>query len=465
MEQVIGGGASNTPPQNASAVPSRGHRAPSWRGKNAFRDGASIVTEKSRKALSGVLTPPPPRLVGARVDTLHAAFRVSVAGPLWAALLEAKKTAGKTDGKQVAADVAGVPWAVQSRGSSSGYPLILKNADATVLVRQHDERDETGAVAGPGWSVEIQVRAAFLATRPFRDVIEFCRRIAAAFAEHTTGPAIRAERVRRLDLAVDVEFGEDSGFTTEDRGSFVGRPKKPVDYVPGGENHDTRTHWAKRKEVKLTGFSFALGAAFSARLYDKTEELRRYEPDHEKQQIERSLWTAQGWEGGDVWRLEFQARTEALNEMEIRTLDHAEKQLDSVWSYATSKWLRLVDKASATRGHRASLDARWAPFADAIFSAAHDPISRARMKRGGVSKSQACGTVLSYMASLGSLPEPSGDVGEYLARICADFAALMARDLDASQLGERAHALRARSASIDDRNEQVTLDSVALSLK
>tara|TARA_R110002096_G_scaffold194791_10_gene377222 strand:- start:7640 stop:9013 length:1374 start_codon:yes stop_codon:yes gene_type:complete len=88
----------------------------------------------------------------------------------------------------------------------------------------------------------------------------------------------------------------------------------------------------------FTGFSFGLGGDISARLYNKTEEIKKSKKDYLN-----PLWKENGWdEQQDVWRLEFQFKRKALSEHQITSVDDLLNRLGSLWIYATTQWLKLT---------------------------------------------------------------------------------------------------------------------------
>lgn len=122
---------------------------------------------------------------------------------------------------------------------------------------------------------------------------------------------------------------------------------------------------------RFSGFSFAVKAPLSARLYDKTFEMeckRRPRPDLE------SLWANAGWDGTEpVWRLEFQLRREVLRELGVKTSGELLDRLPGIWSYGTRDWLRhtLPSNSDKTQSRWPSSpwwqvlqDASWQTFID-----------------------------------------------------------------------------------------------------
>jgi hypothetical protein len=55
------------------------------------------------------------------------------------------------------------------------------------------------------------------------------------------------------------------------------------------------------------------------------------------------LWKATGWNGEDkVWRFEFQLKREVLTQKGLGKLTEVLDNLNGLWSYATTEWLRLT---------------------------------------------------------------------------------------------------------------------------
>src|SRR5215472_11739982 len=83
---------------------------------------------------------------------------------------------------------------------------------------------------------------------------------------------------------------------------------------------------------RLTGLMFGRDALV-ARLYDKTQEIRRrgisWLPD---------LWGIDT-QSGPVWRLEFQFRRKVLVEFDLRGVEDTLASLQDLWRYGVSDWL------------------------------------------------------------------------------------------------------------------------------
>lgn len=178
------------------------------------------------------------------------------------------------------------------------FRIELSNASASVLPLAH-----------------VQVRSEYLTAVGMEEAISNLDRLLPEFGR-VNGPA----GLSRIDLFVD--FMTDLDLTG----------------IPGG-------HWVKRCRKRdihedrdyVTGITFGAGNEVSARLYDKTVEIKKSGKDYLK-----PLWRAQGWEEGQtVWRMEFQVRREGLPEGLKIPASETVPLLGALWAYLTTEWLRL----------------------------------------------------------------------------------------------------------------------------
>jgi hypothetical protein len=89
---------------------------------------------------------------------------------------------------------------------------------------------------------------------------------------------------------------------------------------------------------QFTGWAIGLGGAIAARLYDKLYELQTSNKTYLL-----NLWQMAGrLEGEPVWRLEFEMKRDFLKQKELVPLTSVLENLNGLWSYATTEWLRLT---------------------------------------------------------------------------------------------------------------------------
>lgn len=87
---------------------------------------------------------------------------------------------------------------------------------------------------------------------------------------------------------------------------------------------------------RFSGFAIAAGGVLSARLYNKTIEMKK----NPRPYLE-AMWREQGWDGiSDVWRLEFQFQRQALRDLGVKSFPDLMASLAGLWQYVTNDWLR-----------------------------------------------------------------------------------------------------------------------------
>ena len=161
----------------------------------------------------------------------------------------------------------------------------------------------------------VQVRSEYLTAVGPEEAIRVISELVAGM-----GRVDRPPRISRIDLYAD--FGT----------AF------PLADFPG-------SHWVKRSKKRsiheecdeVTGISFGSGNEVSARLYDKTRELLKSGKDYLK-----PLWASEGWDGDQVWRMEFQIRREGLPDPMKGDAGEALALCGNLWWYLCSDWLRLA---------------------------------------------------------------------------------------------------------------------------
>lgn len=119
-----------------------------------------------------------------------------------------------------------------------------------------------------------------------------------------------------------------------------------VDFVTYENIEWDRQAWVTRAAAvnayaineKFSGWSVGQGGDMSARLYNKLLEIQKSGKTYLL-----DLWAAAGRKPeAPVWRLEFQIKREILAQKAIPKLDQVLSNLNGLWSYATTEWLRLT---------------------------------------------------------------------------------------------------------------------------
>ncbi len=127
--------------------------------------------------------------------------------------------------------------------------------------------------------------------------------------------------ISRIDLFVD--FSSSESMESWDRHAWVTRSDKIDQYSVKGI---------------FSGWSIGMASPMVARLYDKVLEII-----HSKKDYLVPLWNQAGWSGDSrIWRMEFQFNREILRQLNIKTYQDAIQNLNGLWSYAATSWLRLT---------------------------------------------------------------------------------------------------------------------------
>lgn len=192
--------------------------------------------------------------------------------------------------------------------------------------------------------------------------------------------------VSRIDLFVDFVSSED--MESWDRHAWVTRGSSINQYSVEGE---------------FSGWVIGPGGVISCRLYDKTLEIEK----QSKKFYLHKLWKMAGWNGSDkVWRLEFEIKREVLTQKGLPKLNHVLANLNGLWSYATTEWLRLTlpNPDDQTRS-RWPIHPLWGYLSSVDWETNGGPLSSrftaARLPGDDKLFSMGLSTIISYMAREG----------------------------------------------------------------
>lgn len=198
------------------------------------------------------------------------------------------------------------------------------------------------------------------------------------------GDITESANVSRIDLFVDFISGEGMEWN---RQAWVTRAASVNAYAVNGN---------------FSGWTIGQGSDMSARLYNKILEIVRSGKDYLL-----DLWSQAGWQPGEpVWRLEFQIKREVLAQKGIGKLSDVLKNLNGLWSYATTDWLRLTlpNPDDQTRS-RWPVHPLWALLSSVDWETDGGPLSRKfspeRSPGNGKLFSLGFSNLLSYMAREG----------------------------------------------------------------
>jgi hypothetical protein len=144
------------------------------------------------------------------------------------------------------------------------------------------------------------------------------------------GDLTGSDMVSRIDLAAD--FTSPVVMDSWHRSAWVTRATEIHSYA---------------KDQNFTGWTIGMGGVIGCRLYDKVQEIF-----HTGKAWVMNQWLPMGWQlGEEVWRLEFEFKRDFLKDRQLSSLASVLDNLNGLWSYATTEWLRLTvpNEADATR--------------------------------------------------------------------------------------------------------------------
>lgn len=135
------------------------------------------------------------------------------------------------------------------------------------------------------------------------------------------GDIHEAANVSRIDLHAD--FVSNVNMESWGRRAWVTRASSVNAYAVGDQ---------------FSGWAIGLGGPIAARLYDKILEVQKSEKGYLFE-----LWKRGGWQFNEpILRLEFEIKREILAQLGPLKLRDVLPNLNGLWSYATTEWLKLT---------------------------------------------------------------------------------------------------------------------------
>jgi len=229
-------------------------------------------------------------------------------------------------------------WNLKRTGTKQ-YGFVLQSGDITLQLstRDHESnyancRIEIGSISCQEHSIRIYDR-----------LIQWLE---------LYGLKREKELVSRVDLAVDLIGANIQELDVFNRRKWICRATKMGLYMEGYD---------------FSGMMLGKGS-ICLRIYNKTLELRN---NKTKQDFFQSLWKCE--KDIPVTRVEFQFRREIMKEMKIQmdTVAELEKNVDSLWQYASKKWARLASQSIDQKNNnqkRAEISEIWTRIQGALFS-------------------------------------------------------------------------------------------------
>ncbi|GAA2089333.1 hypothetical protein IDH50_15905 [Aeromicrobium tamlense] len=275
--------------------------------------------------------------------------------------------------------------AAQDRARDEGSPSPLELGPETFLVGERGINRYRYALHHPNGlialtqsknlpAVSIQPRARFIhavgvepATRWFSELVE-----------SIVGPV--RWKASRADLFMD-SHGWD--LTGNDRERFLCRAK------------DLRT-WESHSA--LTGLGFGSGKTLSARIYDKTEEMRAKGSDWWP-----DVWGADYLSSERVLRVEFQLRRSVIREVGLDSPEDVLREAPRVWAYLTDEWLTFRDPSGDKTRSRWPVSPAWTSVQAASLRAEAVGLERVSAGERAGSIRRLLPQLQGYLSSAGAL--------------------------------------------------------------
>lgn len=244
------------------------------------------------------------------VDSLYLSFPGEIYTENEYKLGELKKKAQSNlplEQAQAQIELYGHLFEVKDRGTKF-FPFILEDNAFRIQLSKSTSKSMPMAY--------VKVSSEYLSHKPVEDIADELRMVLDLLGEVDYMP-----KVSRIDLHVDFV----SGFDMEswDRHAWITKAGSINQYSVNG---------------KFSGWTVGLGGVIAARLYNKVLEIEVSGKEYLKW-----LWREAGWSGEtDVWRLEFQLEREVLAQLGTTSLGSVLNNLNGLWSYASTEWLRLT---------------------------------------------------------------------------------------------------------------------------
>ena len=250
---------------------------------------------------------------------MHLSFKGRIKAEVQAELEYLKEMAqSEMEAKQACAQyqAGDEVFAVLDKGSP-GFPYILNNAKFYIRLSRYSASSLPVAT--------VQIRSAYLTevgpAEAERVVEAIVRQLGEVKGRGTVG---------RVDVTVDFATAEDiSALAVDD---WITTAASKVPYYEGDGRH--------------TGWTFGLGAATAGRLYDKKREIAKKQGGGHVM----AHWAKAGYVPWDeVWRMEFEIKRATLARFDIKTVEDLLLSLPGLWSYLTTKFLRLAEASPSDR--------------------------------------------------------------------------------------------------------------------
>lgn len=243
------------------------------------------------------------------VDSLYLSYQGEIFSEVQDRLIKLKQLAQHPEADQQALaqfSIAGHIFEVKDKGSSV-FPYVLEDGAFRIQLSRASKRLPMAYV---------KLSSRYLSSVTPKEAEEHLRGIL-----NELGTLTDSAHVSRLDLCAD--FVSNENMESWGREAWVTRGKSIAAYAVAEQ---------------FTGWTVGLGGVIACRLYNKLLEI------FESGRADLlPLWAVGGWNSGEpIWRVEFQFRREVLAQHGLVSLDSVLANLNGLWSYASTEWLRLT---------------------------------------------------------------------------------------------------------------------------
>ena len=310
------------------------------------------------------------RVLRLAVDSLYLSFPGELRDDVLSALTELKTRAQSDHPEQQASaqyPLGSHIFEVKDKGARL-FPFVLEDNAYRIQLSK------------PGKKLPmayVKVSAEYLAHKGPEAVGQELQELLPEFGDLTG-----SNMVSRIDLAAD--FTSPVVMDSWHRSAWVTRATEIHSYA---------------KDQAFTGWTIGMGGIIGCRLYDKVQEIV-----HSGKAWAMNQWIPMGWQPGQaVWRLEFEFKRDFLKDRQLSSLGSVLANLNGLWSYATTEWLRLTvpNGADATRSRWPTHDL-WVALASVDWESAHlvllDKCSNARNPTELRLITMVLGSLTSFMA-------------------------------------------------------------------
>lgn len=304
------------------------------------------------------------------IDSLYLSYPGELSAEAEAKLRALKKQAQGRDFEAARAQLVLGEHIFEVKDKSSGL-FAFALADGAFDIRLSASRSGKLPVA------YVQVRSTLLAHKTPAAIETELRTLLRELGD------VQAPKVSRVDLFAD--FASMVDMEGWNRDAWVTKASAVHQYA---------------EDAKFTGWTVGAGGQLMARLYLKLLECKKTGKEYLL-----DLWVEAGWNGiTPVWRLEFEFRREVLAQLQLDALGSVLGNLNGLWSYASTEWLKLCvpNDADQTRS-RWPIHPLWVALASIDWETQGGPLSRAFTPSRAPSRQWLGARALSLIASMGAV--------------------------------------------------------------